>query len=421
MSRAYIISIGNELLTGRTVDTNASWLAGRLMEMGIQTAGVSVVADEMDDIVSALTRGADCADMILVTGGLGPTDDDITRQAMGRFLGVELQFQQGLVEQIEAFFKGRDIEMAPINRVQAYLPAGSEPIANSLGTAPGMLAHRQDKIFVCMPGVPSEMKRMFSDYVAGQLERFADGKVDGRADGKIVLVKKIGCFGTGESNIAQMLGDMMRRGRSPLVNCTASVGVVTLHIVARASDRACAEAMICTDADKIRNLLGELVFGQDDQTIAEVVGERLGSAGKTIATAESCTGGLVAKMLTDSPGASGYFTHGWVTYSDRAKIDELGIDEKLLARHGAVSEQVAEAMATCARKRAGADVAIGITGIAGPGGQTEQKPLGLVFISVDIAGKCTTVRKVFSNSTRSHVRLRAGLTALNMVRLELGD
>jgi nicotinamide-nucleotide amidase len=280
-------------------------------------------------------------------------------------------------------------------------------------------------MFACMPGVPFEMKRMFSDYIEGQLELFADGKAggntDAKADGKIVLVKKIGCFGAGESNIAQMLGDMMRRGRNPLINCTASVGVVTLHIVAKAPDRACAEAMIRTDAEKIRSLLGDLVFGHDDQTIAEIVGLRLARAGKTITVAESCTGGLVAKMLTDSPGASEYFTHGWVTYSDRAKIDELGIDEKLLAQYGAVSEQVAEAMATCARKRALADVAIGITGIAGPGGQTEQKPLGLVFISMDVAGMCTTVRKVFSNTDRSHVRLRTGLTALNMVRLKLGN
>jgi nicotinamide-nucleotide amidase len=296
------------------------------------------------------------------------------------------------------------------NEIQAYLPVGAKALANNRGTAPGIRAESAGKLFFAMPGVPSEMKQMFAESVMPELQQFAGDQT--------VVVRKLRCFGDGESTIAQQLGTIMQRGRNPLINCTVDSSIITLHIVATAQDAETAERMALKDEESLRNTLGELVYGNDGQTLGQVVGEKLAEQGKTVAVAESCTGGLVAKLLTDIPGASEYFTHGWVTYSNQAKSDELGVPAELIEKHGAVSEQVAEAMARGARRRAGADFAIGITGIAGPGGGSEQKPAGLVYISVDSEQGCETKRCLFTHNRR-FVRLRAAQTALNMLRLKL--
>jgi nicotinamide-nucleotide amidase len=244
-------------------------------------------------------------------------------------------------------------------------------------------------------------------------------------DRKVVISRKLKCFGTGESNVAEMIGDIMRRGRNPLINCTVHEAVITLHIIATADDKAHAEAMIEKDAENLKKILGSLVYGVDDQTLAEVVGHELAKRGLTLATAESCTGGLIGKMITDVPGASEYFKAGWITYTNEAKNSELGVDLSLIEEHGAVSGQVARAMAVQARIRSGADIGIGVTGIAGPGGETAKKPVGLVYIGVSFAdisgvlsGQTEVVRKVFSHS-RGFIRRCAALTALNMVRMGL--
>jgi nicotinamide-nucleotide amidase len=251
---------------------------------------------------------------------------------------------------------------------------------------------------------------MFAESVLPELRQFAGDQA--------VVVKKLKCFGAGESTIAQQIGTIMQRGRNPLVNCTVEFGVITLHIVATAQGAETAEQMALKDEESLRNTLGELVYGSDEQSLGQVVGEKLARQEKTIAVAESCTGGLLAKLLTDIPGASEYFTHGWVTYSNRAKSGELGVPGELIEEHGAVSEQVAEAMARGARRRAGTDFAIGITGIAGPGGGSEQKPSGLVYVSVDSEQGCETKRCLFTHNRR-FVRLRSAQTALNMLRLKL--
>jgi nicotinamide-nucleotide amidase len=230
-----------------------------------------------------------------------------------------------------------------------------------------------------------------------------------------MVVRKLKCFGAGESSIAEKLGELMRRGRNPLINCTAKHGVITLYIIATAKDKIQAEQMAEKDEELLRNILGELIYGTGEQTLAEVVGQKLAQQKKTIAVAESCTGGTLAKLLTDIPGASRYFTHGWVTYSNDAKRSELGVSAHLIEQHGAVSELVAESMARGARKRAGTTFAIGVTGIAGPSGAGEQKPVGLVYISVDSDSGCVTKRFIFHHN-RASIRLRAAQTALNMVR-----
>lgn len=410
MKKASIVSIGNELVSGQTADTNAPYLGRELLSVGIPVDSFYTVGDDIDSIVRTLGLASNDADIVLVTGGLGPTDDDVTREAFAKFLNTELQFHNDLVGQIEAFFASRGRKMPENCGRQAYIPAGAEPIGNKLGTAPGILAKTKGKLLVALPGVPGEMKQMFQDSVLAQAREFARDQA--------IEVRKLKCFGKAESEIAALLGDLMRRGRNPLINCTVEHGVITLYVVATAKDKLQAQKLAEKDEKSLRDTLGELVYGTEEQTLADVVGENLARHKKTIAVAESCTGGYLAKLLTDTPGASRYFTYGWVTYSNAAKTTELGIPPGLIEKYGAVSGQVAEAMAQNARKKAGTDFAIGITGIAGPTGASEQKPVGLVYISVDSVSGCQTQRFVFSHDRDSN-RRRAAQMALNMLRLKI--
>ena len=409
MIKASIVSVGNEILSGQTVDTNAAYLSAEMLTIGVPVVSSYVVRDEIDAIMRGLELASADADVVLATGGLGPTDDDLTRQALAKFLDVELELHNELLEKIEEFFAGRDRPMPERNKIQAYIPAGAKALAN-IGTAPGIMAESKGKLFFALPGVPMEMKRMFTESVLPELEQFAGGQA--------VVVKKLKCFGAGESTIAEMLGTMMQRGRNPLINCTASSGIITLHIIATAEDKENAGQMAEKDEKLLQSTLGELIYGVGEKSLAQVVGEKLSQQGKTIAVAESCTGGLLAKLLTDIPGSSKYLTYGWITYSNQAKIGELGVPADMIQEYGAVSEQVARAMAIGARKKAGTDYAISITGIAGPTGGTEQKPIGLVYISVDSENGCDT-RRCFFFGNRRFIRLRAARTVLNILRLKL--
>jgi nicotinamide-nucleotide amidase len=409
MIKASVVSVGNEILSGQTVDTNLAYLSAELLSVGVPVVSSYAVRDEIEAIVRGLDLASADADVVLVGGGLGPTDDDLTRQAMAKFLSVELELRDELLERIEKFFASRNHQMAEKNKIQAYVPAGAKALP-SIGTAPGIMAESEGKLFFALPGVPMEMEQMFAESVLPELKRLAGGQA--------IVVKKLKCFGAGESTIDEMLDMMMQRGRNPLINCTVSSGIITLHIIATAGDKEKAGQMAEKDEKLLRSTLGELIYGQDDQSLSEVVGEQLARQGKTIAVAESCTGGLLAKLLTDVPGSSKYFTCGWITYSDRVKTSELGVPADLIQEYGAVSEQVARAMATGARSKAGTDYAIGITGIAGPAGGTEQKPVGLVYICVDSKNGCYTKRCLLPGNRQS-VRLRAAQTVLNLLRLQL--
>ncbi|MEN6428215.1 MAG: competence/damage-inducible protein A [Phycisphaerales bacterium] len=414
MNRGYkkagILSIGNELLSGRTVDTNAAYIAGQLRTIGVPVVGVYSVGDEEPAIQRKLSLAMEEADVLLITGGLGPTDDDLTRQAIAGLLGVDLVLREDLLDGLRRFFGRRGIEMVPKNTIQAYIPQGATAIPNERGTAPGIRAELGGKLLYAMPGVPSEMRHMLDTFILPELRQHSTGQA--------IVVRRLRCFGAGESKVAEMIGDAMQRGRNPLVNCTVHVGVITLEIVATATGPDEAEVMAAQEERSLRAALGDLVYGVGDQTLAEVVGEYLARTGQSLAVAESCTGGLLASLITEIPGSSRYFTYGWVTYSNQAKNTELQVPLEMIDKQGAVSEQVALAMAQGARQRSGADYAIAITGIAGPGGGSEQKPVGLVYIGVDSRDGAETSRFIFS-SDRSFVRLRAAQTALNMLRLKL--
>lgn len=410
MKKASIISVGNEVLAGQILDSNTAYLAGQLLSIGIAAVSTYSVGDDVCSIVKTLRRAAEDADVILLTGGLGATDDDLTRQAFAAFLQADLKLDKKLLQKIQDSFARRNLTMPEKSKIQAYVPAAATALANDLGTAGGIMAHKKAKLFVAMPGVPSEMKQMFSRSVLPKLQALAGGHV--------ILTRKIRCFGTSESRIAQMLGDLMRRDRSPLINCTVDCGIITLTIVAGATDKAGAEKMLDEDEKRLREVLGRLVYGTDEKTLAQVVGEKIAENKETLAVAESCTGGLLAKLITDIPGASKYFTCGWVTYSNQAKVSRLGVPSEMIEKYGAVSEQVAQAMAEGACQKAHADFAIAVTGIAGPAGATAEKPVGLVYIALKSHNHCQTHRFIFTHDRRS-IRLRAAQTALNILRLAL--
>jgi len=410
VKKASILSIGNELLNGKTVDTNAAYIAGRLRTIGLPVVSVHTVPDEGPAIERMLALAAGEADVVVATGGLGPTDDDVTRQAFARFLGVELVLRQDLLEKVQQFFDRRGIAMPARNSIQACIPQGAAAMENEMGTAPGIAAQKEGTRLFALPGVPAEMRHMLDTQVLPELRRLVSGQA--------IAVRRLKCFGAGESRIAEMIGDAMQRGRNPLVNCTVHTGIISLEVVATAAGRVEAEEMAKREERSLRTLLGKLVYGTDAQTLGEVVGEGLVRTGRTLAVAESCTGGLLAELITDIPGSSRYFTYGWITYSNEAKCRELEVPQEMIDTYGAVSEQVAQAMAQGARRKAGTDYAIAITGIAGPGGGNEQKPVGLVYIAVDNRDGTDTSRYVFSFD-RSSVRLRAAQTALNTLRLKL--
>lgn len=411
MKKAAILSVGNELLNGSTLDTNSNWLQKQLLTVSIPVVYSCSLVDDIDEIKNAIEYASTKANVILITGGLGPTDDDLTRQAIAKYLNVELEYHPEIYTKIENFFNSIKRPAVEKNKIQAYLPAGTSEIENQLGTAPGIL-YQSDKVFIAsFPGVPYEMKAMYEKIVHPKLQQLNKGN--------ILVIKKLKCIGAGESSVAQMLGDMMQRNRNPLINCTVDHGVITLHIIAQANDEKTAQLTADKDIRKLHEILGEIIYADEDLTLPELIGRKLIEKKKTLALAESCTGGLLAKLITDVPGSSRYFTYGWVTYSNQAKVSQLGVDPKLIEQFGAVSSEVAAAMAEGAKKISGADYALAVTGIAGPDGGTVEKPVGLVYVSLAGPNETKTERFMFGARNRDFIRLRTSQVAFNLLRLHL--
>lgn len=406
--KAVLLAIGNELTSGQTVDTNSAHLARRLVALGIRTLRHATVGDDRPAIAAAITEAAREADLVLVSGGLGPTADDLTRDGLADAMGSELVLDEVSLRHLEAFFERRGRTMVPTNRVQAMFPAGARPIENVCGTAPGIAARLGDADVYVMPGVPHEMEAMFDGQIAPLLPH----------QGAAIAERVVRAFGAGESDMAARLRDLMARDANPTVGTTVAAGLISVRISARAADADQAARLADAAADEVARRLGEWVIGRGDATMASAVGERLRRAGQTLATAESCTGGLVGRMITDVPGASDYFLGGVVSYANEVKQSALGVPADLLAEHGAVSEPVARAMAEGCRRTIGADWAVALTGIAGPTGGTDEKPVGLVYIALAGPSGTTVHRHVFPYA-RQIVRRRAAAAALNHLRLAL--
>ena len=411
--RAEILTIGDELLRGEIVDSNKAFLSDRLFGLDIETRFHVSVGDDPADMADAFRRAAERSDIALVSGGLGPTRDDLTIEVLASAFGRSLELDQASLEGIKAFFARFGREMAPNNAKQANFPQGAEVLPNPIGTAPGCLLEESGTLFFCMPGVPRELHQMMDEQVLPRIaERLAG--VEGRPVVRTALLRT---FGIGESNLDDELADIARKDGVSLSFRTAFPDNY-LRPVARGATASEAEAKLARVCDAIRERLGPLVYGSDAETMEEVMGRLLREQGKTLAVAESCTGGLVGERITAVPGSSDYFLGGVVAYADRAKAALLGVPERTLLEHGAVSEPVAVAMAEGVRERFGADLAVSTTGIAGPGGGTEAKPVGLVWVGFSDAEESIAQDFEFPLD-RSRHRMATAQVALDWVRRAL--
>ncbi len=409
--KAEIISIGSELTTGQNLDTNAQWLSLRLAEIGIPVGWHTTIADDLEDNVAAFRLASQRAQLVLATGGLGPTQDDLTREVLAKVAGVELVFDPASFEHIEQLFARRKRPMPERNRVQAYFPAGAEPIFNAQGTAPGIWMRIGACTIACFPGVPSEMFAMFGNEVKPRLLEMGLG-------GGVQIQRKINTFGAGEAQVEEKLFDLTRRGHVPEVGITASDATISLRVFARAPSVAEAEAQIAPVERTIRERLGNLVFGTDSEELQDVVARLLAAKHVTLATAEGVTGGLVAQRLTQVPGTGNFFWGGLVAYDAHLKVALLGVPQSLIDTHGVNSAPVVEAMAVACRTRFHTDLAVSTVGLAGPGGGTPEKPVGLVHVGLAWNGGVESWSFSWSG-TRQEIQSRTAKLALNKVRLHL--
>lgn len=406
-----ILSIGSELTSGQNLDTNSQWLSRRLAEHGMAVGWHTTVADDLQANVNAFRIAAGRAKVVLITGGLGPTQDDLTREALALAAGVELVFDQESFTHIEQMFAKRGRVMPDRNRVQALFPATARPIRNDRGTAPGVWMRLGDAHVAAMPGVPTEMFHMFDEQVLPRL-------LELRLGGGVQIERKINTFGAGESHVEQKLFDLTRRGHVPEVGITVSDATISLRVLARGATRQEAEAQAAPVEATIRERLGELVFGEGDEDLQHAVLKLLAKRRKTLTTAESVTGGLIGELITTVPGSSASYLGGVVTYHNRMKEELLGVPAALLEEKGAVSSEVAAAMAVGCRTRLRSDLAVSAVGVAGPGDLAPDRPAGLVYVGLAWDGGSTTA--TFSwLGTRAEVRRRAAKLALNTARLWL--
>ncbi len=409
--KAEIINIGDELLIGQVVNTNASWMAETLNKWGIQTVRITVIADRKEEIVQAFDDASVRADVILISGGLGPTKDDITKQTLAEYFDSEMVFHEPTFKQVETIFKARNFPVNEINRQQALIPDKCTPLFNKNGTAPGMWFERAGKVYVSMPGVPFEMKPMLTEQVLPKLrEKFRLGHI---------YHKTVMTTGIPESMLAERieawensLPDHIKLAYLP------QPGIVRLRLTASGDDKKVLEEEVNRYCRKLHTLIPEVIFGYDDISLEEVVGKLLVKSGKTVATAESCTGGYISHLITSIPGSSRYFKGGIVSYANEVKAAMLKVPEKLLEQYGAVSKEVVEAMAAGARKQIETHYALAVSGIAGPDGGTKEKPVGTVWIALATPEKVLSQKFHFGEHRGRNIR-RSALAALNMLRLEL--
>ena len=416
---AEIISSGTEICQGRYADTNAQFLSAQLTAYGVKVAWHSTTLDEPDLLRDTLERATDRADLVIMTGGLGPTEDDLTRQILADLAGCPLREDSETVARIEARFRHLGRPTNPSNRSQARVPSAATILPNDWGTAPGLMlsvsrvGDRPPSTLIALPGPPRELLPMFDHSVRPLLE----GTWGLRTTARILDIHTI--F-RAESELNEIIRDLFRTDPRVTVALLAKMGQVDVRLTCRCSDENERDAALGALAEAVRKRVGEPdIYGYDGDSLESVVGALLARRGMTIAVAESCTGGLIAKRLTDLSGSSAWFHEGFITYSNGAKTRRLGVDDALLARHGAVSEPVARSMAEGARRLAGATLGLGVTGIAGPTGGTADKPVGMVCVALATPDGTHADTTVYLGE-RPHVRFQAANRALDMARRWLG-
>ena len=378
--KACILAVGSEMLTPFRVDTNSLFITERLNTIGYDVRLKAVVADEVHELARVVEGALAWADLIVITGGLGPTEDDITREAVALVLELPLDEDASIVERLRDRFAKRGMTMPEINRRQAMVPHGAEVLPNANGTAPGLWLERDDRAIVLLPGPPREMKPMLEAVIAERLVSKS------KSSGLFRRVLKI--TGRAESDVDAQASPVYTRWTTQVTPISTTIlavlGQIELHLTAEASDKAAADAVLDPAVTELQTLLGPSVYSTDGRSLETVVGDLLREYKMNIAVAESCTGGLLASRLTDVPGSSEYVDRGVVCYSNQSKIDLAGVPPPIIEQHGAVSEPVARAMAEGIKSRAGTRIGVGITGIAGPGGGTPEKPVGTVAVAVAV-------------------------------------
>jgi len=408
---AEIITIGTELLTGSTINTNVSYLSEKLTSLGIETCFQTSVGDNYPHLELVLSEAIKRSEIIVITGGLGPTADDITKQAVSNVLKTRLILETGIVSKIERFFKDRKKEIPSNNYNQALIIRGSMIINNKIGTAPGLIIERDQNIIILLPGVPRELKPMFKDTVSKYLEKKYSKNL-------VIKSRTLRTFGLGESTVDEKLTHIAEKCSNPSIAFLAHATEVDVKITAKAGNQDIADSLIADVETQIRDSLGDYVFGADDETMEKIVGTILTLRNKKIALAESCTGGLISNLLTNVSGSSAYFIESIIAYSNEAKIKLLHVSSQTIEKFGAVSSQTASAMAKGIKELAGSDYGLSITGIAGPTGETSQKPVGLVYIGLAHQnGVDTSEHKFFG--TRDIIKQKAAQTALDILRRHL--
>lgn len=401
--KAEIITIGEEILLGQTIDTNSAYISQKLSQLGIDVTYKTSVGDDIKNISEALATALSRADLVITTGGLGPTNDDITKKAMVKVFKRNLVFHEEILKKVEESFRKRGMEMPKINQNQALLPQGSKAIPNQFGSAPGIFIQEKNKLFLALPGVPLEMKSMMENDVLRILEKTPEVKV---------FQKKLRTTGIPESAIYERIEPIFKRRSEVKVAFLPSFLGVDIRLNSKSQEK------LGGMENNIKEVLGNSVYGENDITLEEIVGKLLKDKGKTISVAESCTGGLISKRFTNISGSSEYFERGVVSYSNQAKMELLKVPQDMIEKYGAVSEQVAILMAEGIRRISKTDYGLSATGIAGPTGGTPEKPVGLVWIGFAHENDSFAEKFLFGEDRETN-RQRATQAALNLVRVFL--
>ena len=410
MLTAEIIAVGSELLTPFRTDTNSLWLTDKLNGVGVEVKLKTIVGDDDARLEETIRDALKRSGIVILTGGLGPTEDDITRKIAARALGRRLSLDEKILEEIKAKFLNLGRKMPDINARQAMVIEGAEVMPNPHGSAPGMYIEHDSRIVVLLPGPPREMRPMFESHV--------EARLSARAGGVSVARRVLRVAGLGESAVDERIAPVYTQHKNPQTTILFTNTDIEIHLTAQGKTEGEAELLLDGLAGQIEERLGDAIFAFRGETMEEIVGLRLGVNGFTLAVAESCTGGLIAHRLTEVPGSSNYFMEGVVTYSNESKTRLLGVPPELIDRFGAVSAEVAEAMAEGVKRRAATDFGLSITGVAGPGGGTIEKPVGLVYIALADDAH-TEHRRIMLPGDRHLIRWRSSQAALDLLRRRL--
>ena len=411
MNSAEIITIGDELLIGQTVDTNSAWIGSQLSLHGIRVNRITSISDRREEIKSALREALGRTGLVLITGGLGPTSDDITKETLAEFFGSKLVLDQGVLAVVTERLRKRNLEMNDNNRRQALVPDNCTVLANHRGTAPGMLFNMEGRIVISMPGVPSEMKYIMHEHVLPL--------VAARAGGGVIIHRNIMTYGTFEAKLAERLETFEKElPRETRLAYLPAYGVIKLRLTGTGDDRSTVAGLIEAQVQKLYGIIPDVIYGEDEVTLEEVIGKLLLNNNLTISTAESCTGGKIASLITSVPGSSAWFRGSVVAYDNSIKTGVLLVDPETIRLHGAVSEETAVEMALGIRRLTGTDYSIAVTGIAGPDGGTPEKPVGTVWIAVASESGLVAEKHNFADNRTINIS-RSATTALNLLRKQI--